>query len=144
MNRWRAAALTVLTLAVLGGCGDTNSTVSPPLPVPPPTRRPPPPPPSVIGDPSGCPVPEIRPVVEREIPMDEGIGLGDVQLKACRNDYAMVVLIPEDPKSTDPLPVFLKHTGNAWVIMGAGGGIDCEFPDTLSDQLVAACQALGL
>ena len=76
--------------------------------------------------------------------MDESIKLGDVALKACRNNYAEVVLTAEDPKSTDPLPVFLKHIDNNWVIVGAGGGIDCEFPDTLSDQLVAACQALGL
>jgi hypothetical protein len=141
----RGLAAAVLALVFLSGasCGiRDDSGTEPPLPVAPPPRSVPVTP-TVIGDPAGCPLPEIRPVIERDIPMADGVRVVELQVRACRNDYAEVVVLAENSGVADPLPVYLHRTGDSWSIVDWGGHIECSDPDSTPDRTLAACRALG-
>lgn len=139
MPRWLAAVAAGLVLA---GCGADPDAE---LPVPPPPRTvPATTTPSVVGDPAGCPPAELRRAVEREIPIAPGVRIAELRVLACRNDYAQVLLVAEEPPVVEPLPVFLHRTGDGWVYVDSGGHIDCSYPESLPDATVTACRALGL
>jgi hypothetical protein len=143
VHRGLAAAACTLALLSVAGCGSRDGGgAEPPLPVAPPPRSVPVTP-TVIGDPAGCPLPAIRPVVERDIPMAEGVRIVELRVQACRNDYAEVVVLAENSGATDPLPVYLHRTGDSWSIVDWGGHIECSDPDSTPDRTLAACRALG-
>jgi hypothetical protein len=144
VNRALVAVVSGLILACGAGCGGADgSRADPPLPVPPPPRTVPVTP-TVIGDPAGCPLPELRPVIERDIPMAEGVRIVELRVLACRNDYAQVLLLAENSGVVDPAPIFLHRTGGTWEIVDWGGHIDCGNPEGTPDRTLAACRALGL
>ena len=123
-----------------GSAGDTGTA----LPSAPPARTVPQTSEStVIGDPADCPVLELEPVIEREIPIADGID-PEVRILACRNDYAQVLLVVPDRSEVEPLPIFLRRAADGWQIVDSGTHIDCSYPEGTPQRTVDACQALGL
>ncbi len=141
--------LLVVMVGAVAGCaqagGGSGADPSPPPPrsVPATTA----PATTVSGDPASCPVEELQPAVERDIPMAEGLELAEVRLTHCRNNHARVILVaamtPDHPAgSTDDLPAYLEHTSSGWQVVAYGGHIDCAHPAGLSLEEASACRAL--
>ncbi|MGY1620542.1 hypothetical protein ACI797_27695 [Geodermatophilus sp. SYSU D00691] len=103
------------------------------------------PPPTVVGDPAGCPVSELRPTIERAIPIAEGVEIAEVRVTHCRNDYARVVLVAKTSApdaAVDDLPVYLRKAAGGWSVVDYGGHITCSHEEGLGPETVKACRAL--
>ena len=128
-----------LTLAGCGGGGSgkqTNSDIQP-WPSPQTTITPSAAP---AGDTSACPLDEIRPVIEHDSGVAEGLKIDRMEVVKCVDGYANVAI---DAAQADPAQVILKKDGQ-WKVLNIGTSSVCATDDEISTELRKACLALDL
>lgn len=139
MNRGYFAYL--LLIVLLAACGDSDSDSLPSVTDVPPVTAPP-------GDsqtPTAACSPEaVFPVVSAALDPDDAIP-GGVEISECKNGYARVFYVPDEPSTYETEQVFLKDAEGTWIMLTSGTGIDCMTDTDLEPaELEDACRALGL
>lgn len=139
-----AVAATLIALVLVGGCGSaeggSGQLAAPPIrPVPPPAA------PTVVGDPAGCPVDELRPVLESSVPTAPGVRLADVVLTHCSGGYALARLVAapgaDGHPVADDLLAFLRRTDSGWALVVASPVIYCDGLEGVPAETMGTCRA---